>query len=315
MNKDRLYQFDLCRVICVIWIVGFWHLQYYVSESYRLQGVVYEYCKIITNCILACFTFLSGFFLAKYNFFQKEDIGMFYKKRLLRFFPLLLVSVLSLVCIGGGHVSQIIPTMLGYSLFTSRPIQTLWYFSMLILFYFLTPILKFTISNCTKTAWGIIFIFLFVAISLKYADVRLLMYFPFYVIGLNMEKDSFLKILKRKFCILWFLLFLISLVCSQIMICMYVCMASGVLFLLSVSMLLYHPMFERAITIMAYASMCAYLFHRQLYGIIVFCIRYFSSIDYMPLLVAICSVCVLFGISWFVQFQYDKLVKKYVNGY
>ena len=317
MNNNRLYQFDLCRVICVIWIVGFWHLQYYLSESYRLQGVVYEYCKIITNCILACFTFLSGFFLSKYTFSSKSDISMFYKKRLFRFFPLLLASVLSLVCIGGGHVSQIIPTMFGYSLFMSRPIQTLWYFSMLILFYFLTPILKFTISNSTKTAWGIIFIFLFVAISLKYADVRLLMYFPFYVIGLNIEKDSFLKIIKRKFCFVWLLLFFISLVCAYngMYVCMYVCMYSGFLCLLSLSMSLYHPMIERTITVLAYASMCAYLFHRQLYGIIVFCIRYFSSIDYMPLLVAICSVCVLFGISWFVQFQYDKLVKKYVNGY
>ena len=318
MDNNRFYQFDLCRVLCVIWIVGFWHLQYYVSESYRLQGVAYECCKIITNCILACFTFLSGFFLSKYKFSSIEDVGMFYKKRLLRFFPLLLVSVLSLVCIGGGLVSQIIPTMLGYSLFTLRPIQTLWYFSMLIFFYFFTPILKFTASNRTKITWSVILIVLFVVISLKYADVRLLMYFPFYVIGLNIEKDTFWKILKRNFCIVWFLLFFASLVCSlsdSMYVCMYVCMASGVLFLLSLSILLYHPMLERTITIMAYASMCAYLFHRQLYGIIAYSIKHFSSIDYMPLLVAICSVCVLFGISWFVQFQYDKLVKKYVNGY
>lgn len=225
MNNNRLYQFDLCRVICVIWIVGFWHLQYYLSESYRLQGVVYEYCKIITNCILACFTFLSGFFLSKYTFSSKSDISMFYKKRLFRFFPLLLASVLSLVCIGGGHVSQIIPTMFGYSLFMSRPIQTLWYFSMLILFYFLTPILKFTTTNQTKITWRGIFIILFVAISLKYADIRLLMYFPFYVIGLNIEKDSFLKIIKRKFCFVWLLLFFISLVCAYngMYVCMYVC--------------------------------------------------------------------------------------------
>ena len=73
--------------------------------------------------------------------------------------------------------------------------------------------------------------------------------------------------------------------------------------------------FWRPILAISGCSMCAYLFHRQLYGIIVFCIRYYASIDHMPLFVAVCSVCVLFGISWFAQFLYDKLVKKYVNGY
>ena len=92
MGNNRLIEFDFCRSICVLWIVGFWHLQYYLAPEFQLEGNTWEICRVLTNGVLATFTFLSGFFLKKYTFSNINDVYDFYKKRLVRFYPLYAIS-------------------------------------------------------------------------------------------------------------------------------------------------------------------------------------------------------------------------------
>ena len=66
---------DIVRTMCVIWIVGVWHMVDYFPGHDLLN---YNY---VTIGVLGIFTFLSGLFLGK----KKMSPIEFYKSRLFRF--------------------------------------------------------------------------------------------------------------------------------------------------------------------------------------------------------------------------------------
>lgn len=161
ISQNRNSQLDFVRVFCVLWIVGFWHLQNYVSETFQLKGEVLDLCRNITKVVLACFTFLSGYFLSKYNFNSISDIVFFFKKRFCRFFLLFFTSVGLMFLMRGCNLSQSFFAICGASLFTSNPIPTLWYFSMLILFYLMPPILKIKFDESSNFNYSNIVVFFY----------------------------------------------------------------------------------------------------------------------------------------------------------
>lgn len=87
-SKKRVIFLDCARALCMIWIVGFWHMQEYTNLS--LTGIFFSN---ITNGVLATFTLISGYFLGQKNISSIQDTVTFYKKRLLRFYPLFLYRV------------------------------------------------------------------------------------------------------------------------------------------------------------------------------------------------------------------------------
>ena len=161
MTFNRDYRFDLARALCVLWIVGFWHLINYLPHECRLEGNSLVVCKKITYGVLALFTFLSGYFLKKYDFNNINDVLKFLKKRMLRFYPLFVVATFCLL-ICGASFSQVIFAILGLSLFFPPAIPTLWYFSMLLLFYLFTPLLKAKETVKMRIVFLVFVIFVFV---------------------------------------------------------------------------------------------------------------------------------------------------------
>ena len=190
----RDFPFDLARSICVVWIVGFWHMQNYFSPDNKLSGDSLTVCFDITTSVLACFTFLSGFFLKKYEYTNIEDVLYFYKKRLIRFYPLFVIAVVGLV-ICGSTIQQGLLAILGLSMFFPSPIHTLWYFSMLLFFYMLTPLLKIRRDEWRKNVVPIVLMLSVLVLGYFFFDKRLVIYFPFYVLGLNNSNHTVVKLL------------------------------------------------------------------------------------------------------------------------
>lgn len=309
---ERNHAFDLARAVCVIWIVAFFHMLNYFPKESQFPEMTAMVCYDITICVLACFTFLSGYFLSKYRFDNKSDVVTFYKKRFTRFFPLFVIASFSLL-ICGSSIRQILLAIGGLSLIIPPPIYTLWYMSMLMLFYLMTPLLKYEKDSLSFKWICVAFIAIVMVLSFKYADRRLTLYFPFYVLGLNLPKQIVDIITER----LWTLVAFIALcVLMYVRLKIYPNYLSnfilpveaffGVWFILSISKLIYTDRIFKPVTFFSEASLCAYLFHRAIYALILLIV----GCQFMTIPLAIISVVLLFILSYYLQKIYNHIVKR-----
>ena len=111
-----------------------------MSEYVSLPLHTQQWARIVTWSCLGVFTFISAYFLSgKNTFFNFSDIFLFYKKRLLRFYPLFFVAAITMLLIDFNDWDQTWRGLLGVSSYYAPQINTLWYISMLIGFYLITP--------------------------------------------------------------------------------------------------------------------------------------------------------------------------------
>ena len=137
MSRD--IRFDIARCLCMFWVIGVLHLSQYLGDGYNtLCGTIYG--SNITWSALGMFSLISGFFIGqKYVIESWPDIWNFYKKRLIRFYPLFVISALLLVLIRFNTIRGTLHALVGITSFTSYRVSTLWYMSMLLCFYAVTP--------------------------------------------------------------------------------------------------------------------------------------------------------------------------------
>mgnify|MGYP007030558590 CR=1 FL=1 len=60
-DNRRIGSIDSTRAICMLWIIGVWHMQSYSNFSLGNDSL---FCKL-TPCVLGTFMFISGFFAGK----------------------------------------------------------------------------------------------------------------------------------------------------------------------------------------------------------------------------------------------------------
>mgnify|MGYP000787318984 CR=1 FL=1 len=179
--QHRILLFDIVKAICVIEIVAFWHMLDYtpINPHSLFMG------DIITSSVLAAFTFASGFFLGK----KKLSIVKFYLFRIKRFLPPLFVSLLIMYIFGAIESFQtVIYSIIGLSCFIPPMPMTLWYFSMLILFYLVTPFLLLGVDKMSDServvnilVRGICFYCIIICLDVNY---KVQNYFLFYLLGM-----------------------------------------------------------------------------------------------------------------------------------
>lgn len=104
-KQERILGFDIARSICMIYIIGVFHLTQYLGEQYYLW-----YNDIDNNFMCAClgtFSLISGLLLGKkYEIHTLKDSLLFYKKRIVRFYPLFILTTFLLLLIGMNTVKQ-----------------------------------------------------------------------------------------------------------------------------------------------------------------------------------------------------------------
>lgn len=315
VNTIRNYPFDLTRSICVIWIVGFWHMLQYLPEELQLSDATLPIFKSVTMGVLSCFTFLSGYFLKKYDFQDIQDALVFYKKRFLRFYPLFVIATFSLL-ICGSTIRQIVFATVGLSLLCPLPIQTLWYFSMLLLFYLMTPLLKIRRDDLRKNVISIGVVLIVLVLSYLFFDKRLVIYFPFYVLGLNVPNRIVDKMLNPFSLVAAIAAFVIIRILGQDNIILQIVQSlCGLIAIISFCKLVYSDGLKYTVSFVAEASMCAYLFHRPLYTIILIALRKFAQYQYMSIPIALLSLIVLFLVAYFIQTLYNRLIQQILLKY
>lgn len=141
-------------------------------------------------------------------------------------------------------------------------------------------------------------------------DERILLYFPFYLLGIITPIDKVTTLINLRLktftigisLIIVGLLFLIGLFKDLLT------MGGTLILLLLLSLweLQLYPTVKRILLIVSYSSMCAYLFHRQVYYVL----RYLTgNEEYVPYGMIPIMIIVLFIVSFCIQKGYDCLLK------
>lgn len=134
-----------------------------------------------------------------------DDVKLFYWKRFKRFYIPYLVC-LTVLFLGGWFESgkQFVLSLIGLSTYIGSSPNTVWYFSMLMSFYALTPILLYLKKRNHFYFYALTFglICLYVLFSRING-----MYFPFYLLGILIT-DKRLKVLTSKW--IYIITFMIS---------------------------------------------------------------------------------------------------------
>lgn len=325
--SKRDTRFDIVRAICALEIIAFWHMFDYLPEGERLSGLGLAIGTVLTYISLAGFTFISGFLLQKYEFTSWADVWKFYKNRFKRFYLLFFLSATSLYVVGiiSQHpwfvdTWQYLSTLIGLNLFFPPIAMTLWFFSMMILLYFLTPLLMFKKTTAVRIAIALVIMLVFIVLNhYGHADKNLLFYFPFYVIGLFVPKNSIGAIYRNKLMYLGgavfvgFMAFYLYQGCGDnsflLWMGRYLIMISGIVFLFSIAEILAKStFFSKMLCFVSIASMVAYLFHRQFYFVIAKIIG--DANGYLSIFTALLiAVPVSFIVSYYIQKLYDRVIK------
>ena len=140
----RDMRFDIARSLCMIYVVGVFHLTQYLGDSQEYYLGHSPVGSRFVSSTLGVFSLISGYFIGiKYGFKDRTEVLQFYKKRLVRFFPLFFIAALLLWLIGFNTLGQTICALMGVGCLVPENLypQTLWYISMLMIFYLITPTL------------------------------------------------------------------------------------------------------------------------------------------------------------------------------
>lgn len=197
---EKILSFDTARVISMFYIIGILHLSGYTGKSIAEN----EICVSVIWSTLGVFTFISAYLLgSRYNFSSISEIMVFYKKRLLRFYPLFLISSLALVAIGFNSWDVTWKGLLGISPFWKPQQQTLWYIATLMFMYLITPALgNGKLGRKVIIILGILVLAFSIECIFHTVDSRFYYYFLIYAIGVVAAKhfpNSSLRILSSKY--------------------------------------------------------------------------------------------------------------------
>lgn len=136
--RNRNHAIDILRALSVLYIVGYWHLFNYI------QGFPHAnyYTEALTYTILGTFTFASGYLLAG-RALGGGVAGLlaFYRRRLLRIYPLYAIALVIFVGIGLVDATIATRAALLVSMLLPPAPPTLWFITMIMSFYLIAPLL------------------------------------------------------------------------------------------------------------------------------------------------------------------------------
>lgn len=177
------------RALCILYIVGYWHLFNYTSafpDFYNAATVR------LAVAVLGLFVLVSGYLAGQRG--REEGAVAFYRARFLRIYPLYLLALALFGIFGIAGWQTLAGAALLVSMFVGPPPPTLWFITMIMLFYLATPgLLALQARKMGFFVWcGLAVLALYGGRHLGLAiDVRLAMYLPCYFLGLHLARQDF----------------------------------------------------------------------------------------------------------------------------
>ena len=338
--KKRIVEFDCARALAMMYIIGFWHLRHYTHVRLTSFPYAENIASYITIGALCTFTFISAFFLSNNIISKTNDLAFFFKRRFLRLYPLFFISCCSLYYISIKYCNilkreegyfesfnQLVITLLGLGSFAKTAPATIWYASMIIFFYYITPFVLYKIESKLAISIGILVGFYFLAyinfLKWKYFTIdsrffeHYFTYFSTLLISYYYREKLSSIILSIRFYIINAVI-IIGLLPIAIIIHLRTGHISGnfvfhtliiyygIVFFMGLAKLLSKIRFFRTtLTFISYTSMVCYLFHRQYFEIMRLIVGDF------PVFLAVFIMLSLIIISFFIQKSYDRAIKTF----
>lgn len=312
--KRRVDYLDCARALCMLWIVGVFHMYGYMGRQAT------AFMTEITYGTLSTFVYLGGGFVGRVKFDSPTVNGTvrlvwgYYKKRIVRIYPLMFIASIGFMVTYGGSWKISIANFFGVTMLVGKAPLTLWFVGMQILFYIITPWLQIVSKRVNRLIPCIVvYLCFYVMTQLAGSDTRLLMYFPVWCAGLYIGERHIME--RQKLSWINLLIF-----CFIGLACIYgdageVTSGTSVIgFILMGAFIVIFLEFCRAISKcrrltdvlckISYASMVAYMFHRPTFCVLQYVIGNFSFwTAYLLILPTFLIVC--YGI----QAVYDRFVR------
>ena len=317
----RILGIDLLRALAILYIVGFWHLLNYTHAIPNYNNII---TYRLTWIVLGTFVLISGYFLGGKHI-SRNSLFPFYKKRLLRIYPPYLIAVLIFFVLGLSDGATALKAILGVSMFIRPAPPTLWFITMLLFFYFLTPffvslaeqgiiryLCSYIILFCTFMGYEYLSKELF---HYYYLDIRIAAYLAPFMTGIYVAKNNIIENKAKS------ILFVVAII-MFIISCYLNSEHKSINLLFSIPVITIFPLLmfsffkqleftsllaQRIIFFLSTASYFMYLFHRPFYKIIPK--LYFPNTSIMQLLflVTICLPIIIIA-SYLLQNMYDNIL-------
>lgn len=184
--EHRNSSIDWMRVICILYITGFWHLL--DNTSFASAHHIVPFYQF-TVAALSLFVFLSGYLLGRTPIdINRAGLLNFYVRRLLRIYPPYLLALLLFGVVGLASVRTLLKASVLISMVDGPAPQTLWFITMIMVFYISVPFLRalchrpIVLATVAALCWGS---FATGWAATNRFDVRPLLYWPSFVLGLS----------------------------------------------------------------------------------------------------------------------------------
>lgn len=319
LTKSRDFVIDILRGGAVLYIVGFWHIRGYstaLSSFCRTKTT-----QFLTCCVLGLFVYLSGFLLSqKYNFEKPGDTLRFYRRRFLRIYPIYLIALTIFLVMGYVNLKGYIRAVLLSNMFTGKHLMTLWFITMILVFYAITPLYLKSYKPVKAIIYTIVAYFglLILHMNTGIIDLRLPQYLPIFAAGIISARSiSIQRALQSKYIVvisfLYFVLlgWLFTKIEDKIISVLVVSLASfaGIPLLQAMAKALAPFLNKKLVFILSYSSFSLYLIHRITFGLGTMLYRPQTIMSAVLYLVCI-LLPVTIAISYLFQMLYDDILQK-----
>jgi len=311
----KLISIDYLRAASVLYIVGYWHLFNYTKAFPGYFNIVTE---TITRIILGLFVLLSGYLIGL-SVSKHSNAMEYYKKRLARIYPLYAISAVSFALLNISDLETIAKSLIFVSMYHGPPPRTLWFITMIFIFYILAPLITKTSDHpklflCTLAGFSCISLASQAAFGS--ADPRMLMYAPCFWLGIFISQNGLTSpLINKKTAIITLSIGILIIIADPSIDFWYfhkwrftpiIASGSYLIFYFAIS---YESKFKsnKAISIVSYGSFALYLFHRPFFSGAINIYFPASGSHQLIYLIGILLVIII-PASWLIQYSYDHFI-------
>jgi peptidoglycan/LPS O-acetylase OafA/YrhL len=299
---------DLFRSLSMLYIIGYWHLFNYTDSFPYYNNFITD---IITRTLLSLLVLISGYYASSSSLSIKD----FYQKKVIRIYPLYLLALFIYIVFGFCNLKMGVVAAFSLSMFFEPAPYTLWFVSMIVVFYLLTPIFISILEKNVKTFYisvslMILFLLLYEIIT-GLLDIRFLMYLPAYLVGMMMKQNKLPKIEHSLFLLIFTSIILLLLFyvesknISSLIKIPFITYAAFLLFQKATSVNIKNEFLVNIILKLSFSTWCMYLFHRPVYAMLLKLYKPEGLINQILYLLLI-GVPIIIFIAYVIQYVYNK---------